>query len=210
MGCASPNTFHWEDLSSQSVEKVCGQPGVKLAPDGRSYDVKFLNSCYRIDPVKREISELEPCPGALLLEEFQILLIRYLVTEYGGPVTGKEISEKDLQGGVTFFQGPHALHVEPIIRLYEDSPEEFEKRGLELGAVTSIYGDKSMKYFPFPEIPVTYVLWIRDNEFPASVTIMFDKSIEKWLSLDMIFLLVLIVTERIVDRNYHICKESIA
>ena len=56
-----------------------------------------------------------------------------------------------------------------------------------------------MKFFPFPEIPVTYVLWTEDNEFPASVNIMFDKSIEKWFSLDMIFLVVLILTDRIVN-----------
>jgi hypothetical protein len=60
-----------------------------------------------------------------------------------------------------------------------------------------------MKFFPFPEIPVTYVLWTQDDEFPASVTIMFDKSIEGWFSLDMIFMVVLIVTERIAGRDCH-------
>jgi hypothetical protein len=203
MGCASPNPFHWQDLFNQPVEKVCGQPGVNLAPDGRSYDVEFLNALYRVDPVNHQIVEISPDPARRLTEEFQILLIRYLVADNGGPVTGKEISEKDLQGGVTFFQGPHALHVEPIVRLYGDAPDEFEKRARELGAIPSMYGDRGMKFFPFPEIPVTYVLWTQDNEFPASVTIMFDKSIEGWFSLDMIFMVVLIVTERIAGRDCH-------
>ncbi|MCX5873204.1 MAG: DUF3786 domain-containing protein [Deltaproteobacteria bacterium] len=200
MGCASPNDFHWQDLANQPVEKVCGQPGVKLAPDGHSYEVQFLKALYRVDPVNHQIVEIGPNPARLLTEQFQILLIRYLVADNGGPVTGKEISEKDLQGGVTFFQGPHALYVEPIVKLYGAAPDEFEKRARELGAIPSTYGDKGMKFFPFPEIPVTYVLWTQDNEFPASVTIMFDKSIGRWFSLDMIFMVVLIVTERIDGR----------
>lgn len=199
MGCASPNTFHWEDLASQPVEKVSGQPGVKSATDGRSYDVQFLNAVYRVDPINRQIVELSPNPLRPLSEEFQILLIRYLVANNGGPVIGQEISEKDLQGGVTFFQGPHALHVEPIVRLYGANTEAFESRGRELDATSATYGDKSMKFFPFPEIPVTYVLWKEDNEFPASVNIMFDKSIERWFSLDMIFTLVLVLTNRIAN-----------
>ena len=201
MGCASPNIFHWEDLASQPVEKVSGQPGVKSATDGRSYDVQFLNAVYRVDPINRQIVELSPNPLRPLSEEFQILLIRYLVANNGGPVTGQEISEKDLPGGVTFFQGPHALYVEPIVKLFGSTPDEFEKRARELGGVPATYGDRGMKFFAFPEIPVTYVLWTADNEFPASVNIMFDKSIEKWFSLDMIFLLSLIVTDRIVNKG---------
>jgi hypothetical protein len=201
MGCASPNPFHWEDLAGRSAETVLKQPGVRLSQDGHSYEVKFLNALYLVDPLGRRIVEINPDPVRLPSEEFQILLIRYLVADYGGPIAGKEISEKDLQGGVTFFQGPHALHVKPIVELYGAAPDAFEKRALELGAAPSAHGDKGMTFFPFPEIPVTYVLWKEDEEFPASATILFDKSIEKWLRLDMIFLAVLVVTERIVGRQ---------
>ncbi len=197
MGCASPNPYHWEDLAGRPVDKVCGQPGVSLAQDGHSYDVQFLNSVYRVDPVKRQIVEISPNPMRLLTEEFQILLIRYLVAPNGGVVTGTEISEKDLQGGVTFFQGPHALHVEPIVRLYGSDPEAFEKRAGELGAIQSTHGDKGMTFSTFPQIPVTYVLWKEDEDFPASVSILFDRSIERWFSLDMIFMVVMVLTERI-------------
>jgi Domain of unknown function (DUF3786) len=200
MGCASPNPFHWEDLAGRSVETVLNQPGVRLSQDGRSYEVKFLNALYLVDPLGCRIVEIDPDPVRQLSEEFQILLIRYLVADYGGPMAGKEISEKDLQGGVTFFQGPHALHVSPIVKMYGADPNGFEKRAFELGAVPAAHGDKGMTFFPFPEIPVTYVLWKEDDEFPASTTILFDKSIENWLSLDMIFLVVLVVTERIVGR----------
>ena len=199
MGCASPNPFHWEDLRNRSTEKILQHDGVRPAPQGQGYEVSFLNAIYLVDPGSEQITELAPNPDRELAEEFQILLIRYLVSEYGGPMEGKDASEKDFPGGVTFFQGPHALHTPPIAKIYGQDPEAFEKRCQELGATAAPLGDKAMRFLPFPQIPVTYVLWKEDEEFPASVSVLFDRSITRWFQLDMIFTLVLVLTERIIE-----------
>ena len=199
MACAAPNSFHWQDLRSRSREQILNRDGVRIAAEGKGYDVDFLNSVYLVDPVAERIVELSPNPKRVLPEEFQILLIRYLVAENGGPLDGKEVSEKDFPGGVTFFQGPHALHVAPLTRLYGNDPEAFEIRAGELAAYPVQHGDKAMRFLPFAGIPVTYVLWKEDDEFPASVSVLFDKSIARWFELDMIFTLVLVLTERIVE-----------
>jgi hypothetical protein len=199
MGCAAPHPFHWDDLRSRSKEQILHRDGVRIAADGTSYEVDFLNSVYLINPVAERIVELSPNPQRELPEEFQILLIRYLVAENGAPLEGKEVSEKDFPGGVTFFQGPHTLNVAPIAKLYGRDPNAFEMRARQLGALPVPHGDKAMRFLPFPLIPVTYVLWKEDEEFPASVSVLFDKSISRWFELDMIFTLVLVLTERIVE-----------
>ncbi len=201
MGCAAPSQFHWEDLRNRSRDTVLQQEGVQPASQGNGYEIGFLDSVYLVDPQVERIVELSPFPDRKLPEEFQILLIRYLVAPNGGAPDGQDISEKDLPGGVTFFQGPHALHVGPIIRLYGEDPESFEARGKELHAIPVPYGDKAMRFRPFPFMPVTYVLWRADEEFPASVSILFDKSISRWFELDMVFGLVLALTERIVENQ---------
>jgi Domain of unknown function (DUF3786) len=199
MGCAAPHPFHWDDLRSRSKEQILHRDGVRLAANGRGYELNFLDSVYLVDPVAERIVEVSPNPARKLPEEFQILLIRYLVAENGGPLEGKEVSEKDFPGGVTFFQGPHALNVAPIAKFYGRDPDAFETRGRELGALPVQHGDKAMRFLPFPLMPVTYVLWKEDEEFPASVSVLFDKSISRWFELDMIFTLVLVLTERIVE-----------
>jgi hypothetical protein len=199
MGCAAPSPLHWEDLRNRSRETILQQEGVRPATQGNGYEIGFLDAHYLVDPQAERITELSPLPGRVLTEEFQILLIRYLVAPNGGPPDGRDISEKDLPGGVTFFQGPHALHVKPLVRLYGEDPEAFEARGRELAAVPVPYGDKAMRFLPFPYMPVTYVLWRADEEFPAAVTVLFDKSIPRWFELDMIFTLVLALTERITE-----------
>ncbi len=199
MGCAAPNRFHWQDLRDRPIEEILDRDGVAIFPDG-SFSVSFLNATYKVDPHSEQITEITPDPGRLLREEFQILLIRYLVAPNGAPIDDKKISEKDLAGGVTFFQGPHSLHVSPVTEKYGTDADGFVSRGLELGAISEPFGDRAMTYFPFPKIPVTYVLWVEDSEFPASVSVMFDSSIERWFQLDMIFTLVMTLTDRIAGR----------
>jgi hypothetical protein len=201
MGCAAPNSMHWEDLRSRPREEILGRPGVEASADNMSYEAQFLNSLYLVDPVRERITELKPNPRRELTEEFQILVIRYLVAPNPSSLDGKEVSEKDFPGGVTFFQGPHALHTAPIVKRYGKDPDAFEARCRELGAVLAPHGDRAMRFLPFPTIPVTYVLWTADEEFPASVSVLFDSSIARWFELDMIFTLVLALTERIVEKS---------
>jgi hypothetical protein len=201
MGCAAPHPFHWTDLRDRPLDQILRREGVKVAPDGKAIEVAFLDGLYRIDAEAETIAELSPTPNRPLREEFQILLIRYLVAEYGGPPDGRDASEKDLPGGVTFFQGPHALHVRPIAVRFGRDPDGFEALGKAFGAEFRNYGDKSVRFYPFPLIPVTYVLWTADDEFPASVSVLFDSSITRWFALDMVFTLVMVLTERICERS---------
>jgi len=198
MSCAAPNQMHWEDLRARSREEIVNRPGVEISDDHSSYEVGFLNAMYLVDPVRERILELWPDPSRELSEEFQILLIRYLVARNAGPVDGKDVSEKDFPGGVTFFQGPHTLHTAPIAERFGSDPDAFEVRCREFGAVPAPHGDRAMRFLPFPMIPVTYVLWRTDEEFPASVSVLFDSSIARWFEFDMIFTLVRVLTERIV------------
>ncbi len=200
MGCASPHPFHWEDLRNRNVGSILDKPGVKASESQSGYEVHFLNALYLVDPVDERIREITPQPDRVLSEEFQILLIRYLVAENAGPPDGVDVSEKDFPGGVSFFQGPHTLHTGPIAERYATDIQGFEAKAREFGAVPAAYGDKGMRFLPFPQIPVTYVLWVEDEEFPASVKVLFDKSITRWFNLDMIFTLVLVLTERLLGR----------
>ncbi len=199
MGCAAPHPFHWQDLRNKSSEDILRNPGVQPASEGNGYELRFLDAVYHVDPVGESIVEIAPNPSRVLTEMFQILMIQYMVASCDGPMDEQDVSEKDCPGGVTFFQGPHALYVAPIAKRYGSDPEAFEARGNELAGVPAVYGDKSMRFFPFPTIPVTYVLWKEDDEFPASVSVLFDKSITRWFELDMIFTLVWVLTERIVE-----------
>ena len=155
-----------------------------------SVEVGFLNARYRVDPVAETIQEIEPDESRVLSQGFQILLIRYLAAKHNGSIQGIEVTEKELPGGPTFFRGPHELQLGPLIERFGRNPAGFVARGRELGGTRVEHGDASVRFLPFPKIPVTIILWGEDSEFPASVSVVFDKSICDWFELDMVFILV--------------------
>ena len=86
MACAAPNSMHWQDLRARSRGEILNQPGVRATSDGQSYEVGFLDSLYLVDPTAERIAEISPNTDRMLSQEFQILLIRYLVAGNGGPL----------------------------------------------------------------------------------------------------------------------------
>jgi len=166
--------MHWVDLRTRFSQPI---------------EVGFLDSRYLLDPEQETIREIEPDPSRALSQAFQILLIRYLASPETR-VLGTEITEKELPGGPTFFQGPHELQLGPLLERFGKDAAGFTRRGLELGGQQVEHGDAAVKFLPFPEIPVTIILWEADEEFPASASILFDKSICNRFELDMVFILI--------------------
>lgn len=198
------NPLHWEDLNNCTTKEILKRKAARVPADGSAYEVTFMGSVYSVNPTEQTVKEVLP-GGAKddVREELQILLIRYLVVPYGGEPSGKEVGPKELPGGATFFDGPRALHVAPVEQLYGEDLEGFEARGLEIGGVVVQHGDKAIRLLPFPEIPVTYVLWAADGDLPAAVSVLFDYSIHKWFTHDMIHALVLVLNTLIAPEWYN-------
>ncbi len=199
MGCAKPHATHWKDLRSRSAERVLAHPGVVTSAQGGGYEMTFLVDRYFVDPVAERIDGLGAASSELLSDAFQILLLNYLLAPNGGPDSGELISEKELPGGATFFRGPHALPVESVVARYGTDVPGFEARSLELGGETASHGDCAMRFQPLGSISMTYILWQADDEFGASMSALFDRSISRWFALDSIFMMAGEVSRRLVD-----------
>lgn len=103
------------------------------------------------------------------------------------PHTGRLIKLNNIKGGEMFFRGSHVLPLESVAKRYEDDKESFIKRGIELCAEVLNYGDASIKLLPMPRIPVTLILWFKDEEFPPRADLLLDSTCELQLPLDIIW-----------------------
>jgi hypothetical protein len=74
----------------------------------------------------------------------------------------------------------------------------FLETGLRLGGSGTDFGDVSFLLWPLPRIPLGYILWAADEEFPARLVITFDATVDKHLPLDAIWALVNEVGRRLL------------
>ncbi len=60
--------------------------------------------------------------------------------------------------------------------LFDRHPRALEKALLKLGGVPDPIGDIACKLYPFDCLPILFRFWHADEDFPASVTILWDEN----------------------------------
>jgi hypothetical protein len=192
---------YWGEFARLDPETVCTRTLADYQVKQRGYTLPVLNEDYVILPHRREIKRLIAggTPGEEgLSKEFVLMVLFYLIHAKNIPLARQWISERDLPSGEIFFRGPHALSVDLIERKYGEDPEGFIEAGNLLGGTPVRFGDKSIALDVFPRIPIIYILWVGDEEFPSRGGVLFDASIESHFPLDMIWIMVNEVSRRLV------------
>jgi len=198
----------WGDLSEMAMEDVQARCEVSFDPVSHSYMVPLLSYTYCVHPGERRIS----LHGKILspAEHFQLhlVLLTYLTQcTLDGP-TGQMISEKQLPGGHTFFKGVHALGTDPLVKVFGKDREGFLRMGRNFGGIPEKFGDASFIVRVLPKVPVRFILYAEDEEFPASLKIMFDSSIAKpFKQIDLVWGLFNLAVEHFL-RMYHDDQEA--
>jgi hypothetical protein len=131
----------------------------------------------------------------------RILVLHYLIRADGNPLTGKWVAYKDIPGGL-LYAGVFARRVtQPLERRFGKSARFFRETGLRSGGEAVEIGDASFILHAFPFVPLQYVLWEGDEEFPPSVQLLFDASVDHYLTLEDIVVLGQVTTGRLINRS---------
>jgi hypothetical protein len=120
-------------------------------------------------------------------------MLTYLLRAQPIGLTGRMVTGSEIRGGNFFFRGPHVLFTKPLEKRFGDDGHSFLEAGLRLGGGETDFGDVSFRLWPLPKIPLGYILWLGDEEFPARLVVTFDASVEEHLPLDVIWALVNLV-----------------
>ena len=133
----------------------------------------------------------------------RILLLHYLIRADGNPLTGRWVAYKDIPGGL-LYAGVFARRVtDPLQRRFGMTAESFKETGIKSGGNPVAIGDASFILKAFPYVPLQYVLWEGDEEFPPSVQVLFDASVNHYLTLEDIVVLGQVMTGRLINRSTH-------
>lgn len=186
---------YWQDLATQDPFAIARKALVVYQP-GEGYKIPFLNRTYRCRPENNQLQQ-ENDPGKPLNFQECLVLLMYLLRAQESPLEGKKVSERELPGGELFFRGPHALSKEDLEKKFRRDPQGFLQAGLGLGGQESGQGEASFELRILPRILVEYILYVEDDEFPAQVTITFDRSISRHLPLDVIWAMINITSRRL-------------
>lgn len=181
----------WETLAGLQPEHVAAQAAAAYDPGSRSFTVRSFGIDFTVSPVARTIESADP-RSALFLERyrdfFRLAVLWYLTSAKDIPPTGRLIRPLDVKGGQRFFSGTHVLPLDRIEERFGRDKAAFAERGIGFGAEIARIGDAAVRLYPLPRVPVTVILWLQDDEYPARAALFFDSTVDFQLSLsDMVW-----------------------
>ena len=195
----SVDAVYWDDLLKRDINELCNFTLFERDASG-NLTFPFLNEKILVDfndrCLKRDAdSDWQKTEDPLL----ELVTVLYLANVSGlYPMDRDIVGVKDLKEA-HFFQGPHALRTEPLIRCYGSDLSGFSRTAEHLEGQRQDMADMAYRLLPFPRVPLYYLIWQGDDEFEPEVTVLVDRPIENVLAADAIWALINRVTTSLLE-----------
>jgi len=173
-----------EDIAGQ-----CRRSGARCeeAGSGKVITLEYINQPYRITLPDIEITAVGSAEPVKVKD--RILILQYFILAKGKPPTHQLITYKEIPDGLNYFPTFSKRAIRPIISYFGDQPERLLEMGQKLGGRKADYGDVAVTIDGFSRVPITFVLWRGDEEFPPQASILFDSTISDYLTTEDIHVL---------------------
>lgn len=195
-----------DELVNGDYEEKCARAGLKCTTgEGQTpiIEVPYFDETITIDLGQFSFHSSK---GSNVTLVTKILLLHYINNASGIPLSGEKVAYGDI---------PACMHYEPVFAKRVLKPLQsafgydryiFFEAGLTLNGKEETYGDASFTLFAFPKVPITFIIWEGDEEFPPSARVLFDPSITGYLPLEDIVVIAKLAAARILKtaRKQHI------
>lgn len=119
------------------------------------------------------------------LPDFKLtLLLYYLLTADGAPLTGRWVSFADLPDGRTYNAAFQGYSGDEIVKKFGLDLKRFRSACERTGGRSGEVGSASFIFHALPRLPLMVTYWLGDEEFPSSCKILFDESASHYLPID--------------------------
>jgi hypothetical protein len=171
-----------EELPNLDPRQTASRAGVSYeATDVETgqFQVPFFGALHLIHwPAGRvlRVADEEPADIATSL-----VLLHYLLTADGTPMGNRWISFRELPGGLGYnaaFQGRANTR---LAHAFGVDLGAFESAAQALGGERLAFGDASTLFRVLPRMWLAVVLYLADEEFPASANVLFDAAASHYL-----------------------------
>jgi hypothetical protein len=178
--------FNLEETLRQAVkrfaalnpEEVAEKSGAGFNKEGQTLSVPFINMSFLVHHPSGKVTAENDGEASVYLA---IIILHYLNTAEGTPLTGRWVAYRHLPGGDIYSDPFQKRAVIPFLKTFGDRPEEFTKAAAALGGSPLSLSGISMVVPVLPRVPICFTIWPGDEEMPASANILFDEAAPAYL-----------------------------
>jgi hypothetical protein len=170
----------WRDIKQRDPEEIMAARAVSYNSNTRQFVVMFFNEEYIVDSDKETICR--KADGHVPDVMATIIILNYLA--YAQPLpksTPSWVSVKEIPGGTLFYSAFYKTAISVLIEAFGHQACRLMTVARSLGGQAGPFGDASVVFRAFPEIPLCVIVWEGDEEVRANATMLYDPSIELML-----------------------------
>jgi len=176
-----------EQFVKKDFQEIALNTKADFDPVLNRMSIEFLAGIYYVDCTTGDITSDSVCQEIAIT--VKILIMHYLLHSKLKPLSGKQISFREIpEGGAIYYEPFNKRAIVPLVKTFSSQIEGLYSACKKLGGHKESYGNASVSIKVFPLVPVTYVVWQGDEEVPASGTILFDATITHYLPVEDIVL----------------------
>lgn len=133
------------------------------------------------------------------LPDFKLaLLLYYLLTADGAPLTGRWVSFADLPGGRMYNAAFQGYSGDEVVKAFGLDLDGFTSACSRAGGEPVEVGSASFVFQALPRLPLLLTYWLGDEDFPSSCKILFDESAGHYLPIDACAILGSMLTGKVI------------
>lgn len=167
----------WQDIKKRDPKEITAVRAVAYSSDTRQFGVMFFNEEYLVDSDKETLCRT--ADGHVPDVMATIIILNYLACAQPLPESAPNwVSIKEIPGGMIFYSAFHKTAISVLIEVFGHQADQLRKVARFLGGQAGPFGNRSVVFKAFPEIPLCVVIWEGDEEVQANATILYDPSIE--------------------------------
>lgn len=180
----------WQRLRALDPDDVTARSLARTDQDGR-YQLPVLGSQVWVDPRTEAVTSAWP---EVIRPDFflEVSAVGYLLSAREVSLAGELVSPAQVPEGEMFFRGPHELPGDALGALFGADSGRFREVLTKLGGRPAPLADVGMEVSIYPRLPFWLGFWRADDEFPARVTFLLDRSASAHLPLDALWAAIMV------------------
>lgn len=190
------------EFAKHKPEEMAAKSRAKYDSEKKQFFLTYLNKEYVIFypdgriTLKDDASSPSRDSNDDLSEK--MIIMSYLMRCTNSGLTKKWVPFRELQGVGHAYEGFSLLGVNKLVEFFGDNGKLFSKAGAKLCAKKYSAGDIGLEIDILPNVPVVLILWLKDEEFKADASILFDYSATKELHVEDLAALCSMVADEMI------------
>jgi hypothetical protein len=169
-----------KELINRNPLEIAQNSGADYDDATAEFRLNYLNENYRISYPTGEVSFCQ-LDGEVAVT-IKVVLLHYLLKAGGLPLTGTLVSFREIpDGGFIYLEPFNNRVLRGLVANFGKKTQLLVSAAEKIGGRREKMGSAAVTLDVLPKVPMTYVIWEGDDEFPANGTVLFDASIRYYV-----------------------------